>query len=350
MRNIKKILAVFFVCAVLIAALPQNASAACTHSSLGERYSEASHPHAYFSYCNSCGAKVYTGGYATKAHGDGTWGSGTCPDCGTHTYVGQSCTSSGVCACGATVAALGHNLGQRYSEATHPHYYYKNCSRCGAKVYIGGQETKAHGTGEWGSGTCPDCGTHTYVGLSCTTGGVCVCGATAEATGHTLVYDEVEDEYRCDCGVSILSWNLVDSGKHLDYSGDSAYMYLFDEAKDVWNAYKPGVIRKDTILTGSDVSVEDVYIADISSDSGFFARTKSSGIIQINTYYFDNDEVDGITVTDEKRLKTVIHELGHALGLGHSTGSNDVMRQGPYAIITLSNNDKASYDEAYKRY
>lgn len=34
-----------------------------------------------------CNSKVYIGGYETKNHGDGTWGSGTCPDCGDHKYT-----------------------------------------------------------------------------------------------------------------------------------------------------------------------------------------------------------------------------------------------------------------------
>lgn len=127
------------------------------------QYSNATHPHAYYRYCSVCNAKVYTSGYATKNHGDGTWGSGTCPDCGTHTYTGQSCTSVGSCVCGATTPALNHTLEDVvYSDATHPHAKYKFCTVCWHRVYIGGYVVKNHGDGTFGSGTCPDCGEHTY--------------------------------------------------------------------------------------------------------------------------------------------------------------------------------------------
>lgn len=77
------------------------------------------------------------------------------------------------------------SLGPTYSEAAHPHAYYRTCSSCGVKVYTGGYATKNHGDGTWGSGTCPSCGTHTYTGRSCTSSGRCVCGATQPALGHS---------------------------------------------------------------------------------------------------------------------------------------------------------------------
>lgn len=152
---------ILFLCFFLMASFQMTSLAACSHSSLGTQYCEADHPHAYYRTCKTCGQKVYTGGYATKAHGDGSRGSGTCPSCGTHSY------------------------GTTYSEATHPHRYYQTCV-CGNKRYTGGCATKAHGDGSWGSGTCPSCGSHTYIGQSCTSPGTCACGATIAASSHTL--------------------------------------------------------------------------------------------------------------------------------------------------------------------
>ena len=133
------------------------------HTIGGVQYSDAEHPHPYFKYCTVCGDRVYIGGIAVKNHGDGTWGSGTCPECGTHSFVGQSCTADGVCACGDTISKLGHTLeGVTYSLATHPHPYFEYCTRCWTKVYTSGNATKNHGDGTPGSGTCPECGTHSY--------------------------------------------------------------------------------------------------------------------------------------------------------------------------------------------
>ena len=186
MNQIRKKLIVFMSIAFIFLCYPNGAFAACSHSSLGPLYSEAAHPHAYYRTCSLCNTKVYTGSYATKQHGNGAWGSGTCPSCGTHTFIGQSCTTSGTCACGATQPPFGHSFGPLYSEAAHPHAYYKTCSRCNSKTYTGGYETKQHGNGAWGSGTCPDCGTHTFIGATCTSGGTCSCGATQPALGHSF--------------------------------------------------------------------------------------------------------------------------------------------------------------------
>ena len=84
-KLITPILTCTMICAIVVSVLIGNARATtCSHSLLGARYCDGAHPHAYFCYCQSCGEKVYVGGYATKQHGSGEWGSGTCPSCGSH--------------------------------------------------------------------------------------------------------------------------------------------------------------------------------------------------------------------------------------------------------------------------
>ena len=162
--NKARLLSITVAILILVNTFSVISSAACAHANYSPQYSEATHPHAYFKQCLDCGYILYTGGHATKAHGDGSWGSGTCPSCGTHTYTGQSCTSQGICSCGAMSSVLGHSYSPEYCEADHPHAVYKQCYRCGVKSYTGQYTTKPHGSGAQGSGTCPDCGTHSYSG------------------------------------------------------------------------------------------------------------------------------------------------------------------------------------------
>ncbi|HHY72373.1 MAG TPA: matrixin family metalloprotease [Bacillus bacterium] len=135
----------------------------------------------------------------------------------------------------------------------------------------------------------------------------------------------------------ITSWHLVDSGKHLDYAGDSIYMSHINTGASIWNGYKSGVIRPDTIST-----IEDVYVSDINIANGNTGLTYPSGKIEMNKFYLKDS-------TSTQRTNTATHELGHALGLAHST-SSDIMGPSQTSITTLSANDKESYDESYKRY
>ncbi len=158
----KKALAIVLSVVILVSTLTITALATCTHE-WSTTWCEAAHPHAYFRICNLCGEKDYIGGYATKAHGDGSWGSGTCPSCGTCTFVGTTCVTSGTCSCGAIQSPYGHSYGGTiWCAAAHPHQQFIQCIRCYRPLYLGTYVTKDHGDGSWGSGTCPDCGTCTW--------------------------------------------------------------------------------------------------------------------------------------------------------------------------------------------
>lgn len=137
---------------------------------------------------------------------------------------------------------------------------------------------------------------------------------------------------------ALSSWDLVDSSKHLDYDGNSSYMSSVTPSVNTWNSNKPGIIRKDTIYV-----IEDVYIQDYSETSGTLAFTHSGGSINFNIYNFKN-------MTSSQRQKTATHEIGHALGLDHTFGSSDVMKQGILSTTALSSTDKSSYTAAYNRY
>lgn len=135
-----------------------------------------------------------------------------------------------------------------------------------------------------------------------------------------------------------LDWNLVDSGKHLDYDGNSKYMSYADTAAFTWNSHKSGVIRKDSIWV-----IQDLYISDVYRVDGSTGVTYSNGKIELNTYYLDK-------CTYSQILNTVTHEIGHALGLAHSPSKLSVMYYAQTSTTTLSKDDKDSYNTAYTFY
>lgn len=135
--------------------------------------------------------------------------------------------------------------------------------------------------------------------------------------------------------VSVMNWNLVDSGKHLDWGGKTKYSKEFSKAVKVWNTYKKGVIRKDNLTRWQDVAISDYY--EVSNTAGV---TAIYGTIQFNKYNMDRISV-------KQKENVCIHELGHALGLEHNT-SKDIMYMYTTSRTKLSSNDKKSYDYVYK--
>ena len=155
----------------------------CGKYSFQGTYVEVAHSsrgHANYNECNSCHYVQYLGTYTTKSHGSGAYGSGTCPDCGSHTWVLQSqqaatCTSNGYrsysCACGQTknetIYATGHSYSygswEQYSSSQHRREAY--CRNCGDSDYEYASHSMSYGS--WSNhsdtqhsrtATCRTCG------------------------------------------------------------------------------------------------------------------------------------------------------------------------------------------------
>ena len=146
-------------------------------------YVEVAHSsrgHANYNECNACHYVQYLGTYTTKSHGSGAYGSGTCPDCGSHTWVLQSqqaatCTSNGYrsysCACGQTKSETIYSSGHSYSYGSWEQYSSSQhrrtgtCRNCGATDYDYASHSMSYGS--WSnssssqhsrSATCRTCG------------------------------------------------------------------------------------------------------------------------------------------------------------------------------------------------
>ena len=136
----------------------------CGKYSFQGTYVEVAHSsrgHANYNECYLCHYVQYLGTYTYKSHGAGAYGSGTCPDCGSHTWVLQSqqastCTSNGYrsysCACGQTksetIYASGHNYSygswEQYSSSQHRRT--GSCRNCGATDYDYASHSMSYGS------------------------------------------------------------------------------------------------------------------------------------------------------------------------------------------------------------
>lgn len=155
----------------------------CGKYSFQGTYVEVAHSsrgHANYNECNACHYVQYLGTYTTKSHGSGAYGSGTCPDCGSHTWVLQSqqaatCTSNGYrnysCACGQTKSETIYSSGHSYSYGSWEQYSSSqhrrtgSCHNCGATDYDYASHSMSYGAWSNSSSsqhsrtaTCRTCG------------------------------------------------------------------------------------------------------------------------------------------------------------------------------------------------
>ena len=136
----------------------------CKKNSLQGTYVSQSHTyrgHAEYYECYLCHYIQNLGTYVYKDHGSGSYGSWTCPDCGSHTWVLQSqqaatCTSNGYrsyfCACGQTKSETIYSSGHSYSYGSWEQYSSSqhrrtgSCRNCGATDYDYASHSMSYGS------------------------------------------------------------------------------------------------------------------------------------------------------------------------------------------------------------
>ena len=135
----------------------------CKQYSLQGTYVSTTHTsrgHQEYYECYKCHYVQNLGTYVYKDHGSGSYGSWTCPDCGSHTWVldyenDATCTRNGYreysCDCGQskreTIYATGHSYSygswEEYSSSQHRREAY--CRNCGATDYDYASHSMSYG-------------------------------------------------------------------------------------------------------------------------------------------------------------------------------------------------------------
>ena len=213
----------------------------CGKYSFQGTYVEVAHSsrgHANYNECNSCHYVQYLGTYTTKSHGSGAYGSGTCPDCGSHTWVLQSqqaatCTSNGYrsysCACGQTksetIYASGHSYSygswEQYSTSQHRRKAY--CRNCGDSDYEYASHSMSYGSWSNSSSSqhsrtasCRTCGYSTteYGNHSYSTGAWSKYSDTQHRRAKTCTSCSASTYDYADHSYSYGSWAKADDTQH----------------------------------------------------------------------------------------------------------------------------------------
>lgn len=243
-----------------------GACPSCGKQSLQGTYVAQSHTsrgYAEYYECYLCHYTKYLGSYVYKNHGSGSYGSWTCPSCGSHSWVldyesDATCTRNGYreysCDCGQskreTVYATGHNYSygswEQYSSSQHRRENY--CRYCGATDYDYASHSYSYGS--WSSAgssqhsrsmTCRYCGysdtqyaSHSlsygsWSSYSDTqhrrTGSCMTCSySTTDYGAHTFSYgswtDHSSTQHRRTKRCTSCSYSGYDYADHVDSNGD----------------------------------------------------------------------------------------------------------------------------------
>ena len=242
---------------------------------------------------------------------------GTCPSCKQYslqgTYVSTTHTSRG-----------------------HAEYY--ECYKCHYTKNLGTYVYKDHGSGSYGSWTCPDCGSHTWVldyenDATCTRNGYreysCDCGQskreTIYATGHSYRYGSWEqysasqhrrEAYCRNCGdsdyeyashsMSYGSWSNSSSSQHSRTASCRTCGYSTTEysshnySTGAWSKYSDTQHRRSKTCSGCGASTYDYadhsysYGSWVSDSETQHKRTKTCSACGDSGYeYADHVDTDG---------------------------------------------------------
>ena len=220
-------------------------------------YVEVAHSsrgHANYNECNACHYVQYLGTYTTKSHGSGAYGSGTCPECGSHTWILQNeqaatCTSNGYrtysCACGQTksetIYSSGHSYSygswEQYSSSQHRREAY--CRNCGDSDYEYASHSMSYGAWNNSSSSqhsrtasCRTCGYSTtdYGNHSYSTGAWSKYSDTQHRRAKTCTSCSASTYDYADHSYSYGSWVSDSETQHkrtktCSACGDSGYEY-----------------------------------------------------------------------------------------------------------------------------
>lgn len=144
---------------------------------------------------------------------------------------------------------------------------------------------------------------------------------------YSVYLDSCECVYDPDDYLSI--YNAVDSGKKIHYDVNSLYSSLIADAISEWNKLGTVTITPDTSSTIKDLHFYDYFEDDPGAASYavayYYYRPAIHDLIYFNTYFFEGQtnvsSWNNYWGNDIGKTKTIIHEIGHALGINMDASS-----------------------------
>lgn len=124
-------------------------------------------------------------------------------------------------------------------------------------------------------------------------------------------------------------------GGEIRWTSTTVHVTQRDYAIAQWNALGRITIAPDTASTAADVTFEDVRRPDKTWAGRYVCRWILIDLIQFNRAYTDG-------YSDARKKNVALHELGHALRLGHSF-TGQVMNPTVSTVVTPQSHDRSDY-------
>lgn len=136
----------------------------------------------------------------------------------------------------------------------------------------------------------------------------------------------------------VLGYSAVDD-MEIRYGGSTQYTTAQSHSFSTWNALGEVNIAPDTIWTFEDLKYDDYDNASDWRSGVYTYKPIFTDTLEFNEYYLDS-------YSSSEKKYVALHELGHALGLAHTSEPN-VMVQGEYSLTSLGSHDEESYYSLY---